>query len=186
MFEIALFIVVGIFAGILAGLLGVGGGSIIVPTLFFVFSWLNFPDATNIQMAIATSLACIVITSISSTISHNKKDGVRWDVFIVLSIGIPIGAFIGVNFIYLVSDLLLKLIIAVFIIYVGISSFSNKKSEFIQIKSSAPKNIVVGSIIGLLSIPLGIGGGSFCVPYLRMLGFDIRRAIGTSLSLIHI
>ena len=85
MFEIALFIVVGIFAGILAGLLGVGGGSIIVPTLFFVFSWLNFPDATNIQMAIATSLACIVITSISSTISHNIKNGVQWDVFIVLS-----------------------------------------------------------------------------------------------------
>ena len=76
-------------------------------------------------------------------------------------LGIPIGAFIGVNFIYLVSDLLLKLIIAVFIIYVGISSFSNKKSEFIEIKSSAPKNIVVGSIIGLLSIPLGIGGGKF-------------------------
>ena len=98
----------------------------------------------------------------------------------MLSICIPIGAFFGVNFIYLVSDLLLKLIIAVFIIYVGISSFSDKKSEFKEIKSSVPKNIVVGSVIGLLSIPLGIGGGSFCVPYLRMLGFDIRRAIGTS------
>ena len=178
--EILLLIGVGAIAGLIAGLLGIGGGTIIVPALIFLFEFSDRDTELIVQISVATSMACIVITSISSTYAHHQKNGVMWNLFKSISVGIPIGAILGVLLVNLISGFILKILIVIFMIYISINMLTSK--------IKVPKNIVLqntnyffsGSIIGFLSIPLGIGGGTFTVPYLKSLGHDIRKAIGTS------
>ena len=95
--EILLLIIVGAIAGLIAGLLGVGGGTIIVPALIFLFEFTNTNTDQMVQMSVATSMACIVITSISSTYAHHQKDGVLWSLVKSMGLGIPLGAMFGVG-----------------------------------------------------------------------------------------
>jgi len=178
--EILLLIGVGALAGLIAGLLGVGGGTIIVPALIFLFQFSDTNTDLMVQMSVATSMACIVITSTSSTYAHHQRNGVIWNLVKSIGMGIPLGALFGVVLVNLISGFILKILIVIFMIYISINMLSSKIQVTKNMTLQNTNHFFPGSIIGFLSIPLGIGGGTFTVPYLKSLGHDIRKSIGTS------
>ena len=178
--EILLLIGVGALAGLIAGLLGVGGGTIIVPALIFLFQFSDTNTDLMVQMSVATSMACIVITSISSTYAHHQRNGVMWNLVKSIGMGIPLGALFGVVLVNLISGFILKILIVIFMIYISINMLSRKIQVTKNMTLQNTNHFFPGSIIGFLSVPLGIGGGTFTVPYLKSLGHDIRKSIGTS------
>ncbi len=168
-------------AGFMAGLLGVGGGIIIVPALYYAFTVLDFDIATRMHISVGTSLAIIVPTSIISAKTHMEHKAVdinlvkSFGIFIVL--GVIAGTFLAVNL--RTSDFILffsimALIVGFFFIFFRDKFLENPK----KIKDSI-KNIS-GIGVGFISVLLGIGGGSLMVPFMRTFGYDIRRSIGTA------
>ena len=168
-------------AGFMAGLLGVGGGIIMVPALYYAFTVLDFDIATRMHISVGTSLAIIVPTSIISAKTHMEHKAV--DVNLVKSFGIFIvlgvigGTFLAVNL--RTSDFILffsimALIVGLFFIFFRDKFLENPK----KIKDSI-KNIS-GVAVGFISVLLGIGGGSLMVPFMRTFGYDIRKSIGTA------
>ena len=136
-------------AGFMAGLLGVGGGIIMVPALYYAFTVLDFELATRMHLAVGTSLAIIIPTSIISTKTHMEYDAVDFKMVksfgLFILIGVILGTFLAVN-----------------------------------LKTPALVLFISGIIIGFISVPLGIGGGSLMVPFMRTFGYDIRKSIGTA------
>ena len=181
---IPIYFLVGASAGILAGLLGVGGGLIIVPALAYLYIEFGFDEAIIMQLAVGTSLATIVVTAISSTLSHHKKGAVIWEVFIQLApaicVGVGLGAFLAVN----ISSNTLKNVFGVFEMLIAlqmlVSLNKSVRSEAQKIHSSQTSHIVAGLGIGTLSAFIGIGGGTFTVPYLTWQLVGIRQAVATS------
>lgn len=176
--EIFSLLLLGIVAGTLAGLLGVGGGIIIVPTLVWIFhSQPEIPNTNLMQIAIGTSLATISITSISSIIAHHRYGAVQWRIVWQLTPGIIIGAlFAALIADALTSDTLQK-IFAVFIILVSVQFFLTAPAPHRQL----PKHLhFAGVFIGQISALVGIGGGSLTVPFLVWCNISIRNAIATS------
>ena len=179
-----LFIVLSIaasVAGFMAGLLGVGGGIIIVPALYYAFTILDFDIATRMHISVGTSLAIIIPTSIISAKTHMEHRAV--DINLVKSFGIFIvigvigGTFLAVNL--RTSDFILffsimAFIVGLFFIFLRDKFLENPK----KIKDSI-KNIS-GVGVGFISVLLGIGGGSLMVPFMRTFGYDIRKSIGTA------
>jgi len=168
-------------AGFMAGLLGVGGGIIMVPALYYAFTVLDFELATRMHLAVGTSLAIIIPTSIISTKSHMEYDAVdfkmvkSFGIFILL--GVIAGTFLAVN----LKTPTLVLFFSIFAFMVGLFFIflREKLVENPKTISNIVKNIS-GIIIGFISIPLGIGGGSLMVPFMRTFGYDIRKSIGTA------
>ena len=109
MTEVILYLLTGAAAGLSAGLLGIGGGLIIVPILFFIFSHQQIPSEHVMHMALATSLATIIVTSISSARAHHKRGAVLWRIVADLSPGIVIGAWLGAMFASALASDILKL-----------------------------------------------------------------------------
>ncbi len=168
-------------AGFMAGLLGVGGGIIIVPALYYAFTVLDFDIATRMHISVGTSLAIIIPTSIISAKTHMEHKAV--DINLVKSFGIFIvigvigGTFFAVNL--RTSDFILffsimAFIVGLFFIFLRDKFLENPK----KIKDSI-KNIS-GVGVGFISVLLGIGGGSLMVPFMRTFGYDIRKSIGTA------
>ena len=180
--SLILYLVLGAVAGVVAGLFGIGGGLLIVPVLIFSFAAQGMPDAVLTHSAVATSLATIVITSISSVRAHNSRGGVRWDLFKPLAVGIGLGALVGVTIADSLSGDHLQLIFGVFACSVAVQmAFDLKPKQGDE--SSAPQSTelgVAGSVIGGASSIFGIGGGTLTVPYLSARGTAVREAIGTS------
>ena len=168
-------------AGFMAGLLGVGGGIIMVPALYYAFTVLDFELATRMHLAVGTSLAIIVPTSIISTKTHMEYDAVdfkmvkSFGIFILL--GVIAGTFLAVN----LKTPTLVLFFTIFAFMVGLFFIflREKLVENPKTISNIVKNIS-GIVIGFISIPLGIGGGSLMVPFMRTFGYDIRKSIGTA------
>ena len=168
-------------AGFMAGLLGVGGGIIIVPALYYAFTVLDFDIATRMHLSVGTSLAIIIPTSIISTKTHMEYDAVDFKLIksfgIFILFGVIGGTFLAVNlktpaFVLFFSSM--AFIVGLFFIFFREQLLKNPK----MISDSA-KNIS-GIIIGFISVLLGIGGGSLMVPFMRTFGYDIRRSIGTA------
>ena len=168
-------------AGFMAGLLGVGGGIIIVPALYYAFTILEFDLVTRMHLSVGTSLAIIIPTSIISTKTHMEHDAVDFKMIksfgIFILLGVITGTFLAVSL--KTSTLILffsifALMVGLFFIFLREQLVENPKkiSNFI-------KNIS-GVIIGFISVPLGIGGGSLMVPFMRTFGYDIRKSIGTA------
>ena len=168
-------------AGFMAGLLGVGGGIIIVPALYYAFTVLDFDIATRMHISVGTSLAIIIPTSIISAKTHMEHKAV--DINLVKSFGIFIvlgvigGTFLAVNL--RTSDFILffsimAFIVGLFFIFLRDKFLENPK----KIKDSI-KNIS-GVAVGFISVLLGIGGGSLMVPFMRTFGYDMRKSIGTA------
>ena len=168
-------------AGFMAGLLGVGGGIIMVPALYYAFTVLDFDIVTRMHLSVGTSLAIIIPTSIISTKTHMEYDAVdfkmvrSFGIFILL--GVIAGTFLAVN----LKTPALVLFFSIFAFFVGIFFIfvREKLMENPKKISDLVKNIS-GIIIGFISIPLGIGGGSLMVPFMRTFGYDIRKSIGTA------
>ena len=168
-------------AGFMAGLLGVGGGIIMVPALYYAFTVLDFDIITRMHLSVGTSLAIIIPTSVISTKTHMEYDAVdfgmvkSFGIFILL--GVIAGTFLAVNLKTPALVLLFSIfafLVGLFFIFVREKLMENPKtiSEFVK--------KISGILIGFISVPLGIGGGSLMVPFMRTFGYDIRKSIGTA------
>lgn len=179
--EFFLFLIIGAIAGFMAGVFGIGGGVIIVPILYLVFSQIGYGSEVLVHLALGTSLATIIVTSSSSLIAHNKKDGVIWPVFRNLAPGMAMGSFMGAGLAGLLSGATLQLIIGCFLVWVAYRMFFAKqaKNEGVALPSTA-KQLSAGAGIGVASAIFGIGGGSLTVPYLSRCGVVMQKAVGTS------
>ena len=168
-------------AGFMAGLLGVGGGIIMVPALYYAFTVLDFDIVTRMHLSVGTSLAIIIPTSVISTKTHMEYDAVdfkmvkSFGIFILL--GVIAGTFLAVN----LKTPMLVLFFSIFAFMVGLFFIflREKLVENPKKISDLIKN-VSGVLIGFISVPLGIGGGSLMVPFMRTFGYDIRKSIGTA------
>lgn len=176
----SIYIALGAVAGVLAGLLGIGGGLVIVPMLVYVLPSQGVDGAHVMHLALGTSLASIIFTSISSFLAHHKRGAVRWDVVIRISIGIIIGTFGGACVASSLPTHILKGIFMVFLYYVSIQMLTDRKPKPSR---SIPGNIAltgVGGGIGAFSSLVGIGGGTLSVPFLVWCNIPIHHAIGTA------
>jgi len=168
-------------AGFMAGLLGVGGGIIMVPALYYAFTVLDFDIATRMHLSVGTSLAIIIPTSVISSKTHMEYDAVdfklvkSFGIFIVL--GVIGGTFLAVNL--KTSTFVLFFSVMAFIVGLFFIFFREKVVENPKKIKDSIKNIS-GIIVGFISVLLGIGGGSLMVPFMRTFGYDIRKSIGTA------
>ena len=168
-------------AGFMAGLLGVGGGIIMVPALYYAFSVLDFDIVTRMHLSVGTSLAIIIPTSIISTKTHMEYNAVDFKMVktfgFLIVLGVLVGTFLAVN----LKTSALVLFFAFFSCFVGLFFIflREKLVESPKKISNIIKNIS-GLLIGFISVPLGIGGGSLMVPFMRTFGYDIRKSIGTA------
>jgi len=178
--EAALFLLTGAFAGFAAGLLGIGGGLIIVPVLYFVFSAQSYPPEHLMHMALATSLATIVFTSISSTRAHHKKLAVIWPLVLIISPGIIIGAWFGGIFASAIDNSSLRSFFAFFELFVAINLIFKKQPSQHEINIKRPAATAGGIVIGFVSTIVGIGGGTLTVPFLHWFNVSMRKAVATS------
>ena len=171
-------------AGFMAGLLGVGGGIIMVPALYYAFTVLDYDIITRMHLSVGTSLAIIIPTSIISTKTHMEYNAVdfkmvkSFGIFILL--GVILGTFLAVNL--KTPQLVLFFSIFAFIVGLFFIFLREKLVENPKKISDIIKNIS-GVIIGFISVPLGIGGGSLMVPFMRTFGYDIRKSIGTAAAI---
>ncbi len=179
--ELIIFLVIGAIAGFMAGIFGIGGGVIIVPILYLVFSQIGYGPEVIMHLALGTSLATIIVTSTSSLLAHHKKGGVIWPVFRNLAPGMVIGSFVGAGVAGVLSGTNLQLIIGAFLVWVAYTMFFAKpaKAQSEALPSTA-KQVGAGAGIGVASAIFGIGGGSLTVPYLNHYGVVMQRAVGTS------
>ena len=168
-------------AGFMAGLLGVGGGIIMVPALYYAFTVLDFDIVTRMHLAVGTSLAIIIPTSIISTLTHREHDAVDFNMVKSFGIFILIGVFFGTFLAVNLKTPALILFFSIFAFMVGLFFIFLREKLVDNPKqiSNLVKNIS-GILIGFISIPLGIGGGSLMVPFMRTFGYDIRKSIGTA------
>jgi len=162
---------------------GVGGGLIIVPVLHFVLLARGYPADHLMHMAVATSLAVIVITSISSTLAHQRKQAVIWRSAILIAPGVVIGAWIGGLFASSLGSSALSYTFATFELLVAISLIMDIRSDVHYERLPAPVASLAGSIIGFVSTIVGIGGGTMTVPFLHWFGASMRNAVATSAAI---
>ena len=177
----ALLLALGAFAGVLAGLLGVGGGIILVPAFFYVFSALGFDSPELMQVCLGTSLATIIVTSLRSVAAHSKKNAVAWPILRGWGIGIAIGATVGVLVATSLRSEVLQAIFGVLVIVVG--GYMTLARESWRLGPEMPRGVlraVLSPMIGFLSVLMGIGGGSFGVPTMTLFGVPIHRAVATA------
>ena len=174
-------LIVGVLAGLLAGLLGVGGGIIIVPALFQLFTVLDVDPAVRMHLAVGTSLSTIIVTSISSLRSHNKRGSVDWQLLRILGPGVAIGVILGTVIAGVVSGAALTGLFAV--VALAVSFYMAFAPEDFRLADALPGGAPLGGIggsIGAISAMVGIGGGTMTVPTLVMCNYPIRQAVGTS------
>lgn len=174
-----LFMLLGAFAGTLAGLFGIGGGLIIVPVLVYSLTAQGIHPEVVTHLSIGTSLASIIFTSINSVLTHHQKGAVHWPIAITMGTGIIVGSALGgLTAAYIPGDQL-QVIIGLFALIMALqmalqwrphAQHQNPPSRFLL--SAA------GGMIGWASAIFGIGGGSLSVPFLTWRGIDVRQAVG--------
>lgn len=173
-------ILLGMVTGLLAGLFGIGGGLVIVPVLVILFTAQGFPAELIMLMAVATSLASIILTAIASISAHHRLGSVVWVKVFSLSPGIIIGAAVGAVIAKHINADTLRIILVVFLLYVAIQMAFQIKPKSDQIKQSRILDFLVANAIGLLSSIVGIGGGTLTVPYLVRGQMLMRNAVAVS------
>lgn len=172
---------IGAFSGVLAGMLGVGGGIVLVPGYFYMFSALGYDGPQLMQVCLATSLATIIVTSMRSLSGHHKKGAVEWPVIKSWAIGIGIGALVGVAVASNLRSETLQAIFGALGLVVGLWLAFGRAD--LRIAQEMPRGItraILSPILGFLSVLMGIGGGSFGVPLMTLYNMPIHRAVATA------
>jgi uncharacterized membrane protein YfcA len=180
---VIIFIALGVFVGIMAGLLGIGGGGILVPVLTTIFIYQGVPKDSVVHLALGTSMACIALTAFSSMRAHHANGAVVWSLVKVMAGGVIVGAFCATFVTAQLSSKALAIFFAQFMAYVSWQMFRPIK---LQPGSAVVSHAELGLVslgIGVISALVSIGGGSLSVPYLSWRNIDIRHAIGTSAAL---
>jgi len=173
----------GVVVGILAGLLGVGGGLVIVPMVVFTLAWQGAPSQHLMHLALGTSLASIIFTSVSSFYAHHKRGAVHWTVVRRIVLGILTGTFLGSCLAARMSTNLLKGLFVVFLFYMGFQMLTNAKPKPTRGLPGPLGMFGVGNGIGAVSALVGIGGGSLSVPFMVWCNVPVHEAIGTSAAI---
>ena len=178
--EFVLYLLLGGCAGVLAGLFGVGGGMIIVPVLVFSFTLQGFDPLVLTHMAVGTSLATIMFTSLNSIRTHHLKGAVLWPVVLWMTIGILLGAALGSVTAAAIQGPMLQKIIGVFAIAMAIQMAFSLQPKASRGVPGKPGLTLAGVVVGWASAIFGIGGGSLTVPFLSWRSVPIQRAVATS------
>ena len=177
------YLLVGAVAGVLAGLLGVGGGLIIVPLLTFLFTAQHFPAEYILHLALGTSLASIVFTSLSSMRAHHQRGAVDWQVLRRITFGIVSGTLCGSWLAAQLSTRFLRVFFVAFLYYVALQFFLHIKPKPSRELPGQSGMFAAGAVIGGVSSLVGIGGGSLSVPFLVWCNLSMHNAIGTSAAI---
>lgn len=177
------YLLLGLFVGLFAGMLGIGGGTMLVPLMVFMFSAQQFPEGRMLHLALGTSLATIVFTSLSGIRAHHKRGAVRWDIFSKAALGLVIGTMLGA---FLADRLNARFLAIVFVIFVSYSAvqlmLDAKPRATRQLPGRA--GMAGGSgVIGIISGLVGTGGGVLTIPLMVMCNVPMRIAAGTSAAL---
>jgi uncharacterized membrane protein YfcA len=173
-------LVLGAVAGLAAGLLGVGGGLIIVPVLSWLFHQQGIASEVLMQLAVGTSLATIVATSVSSAWAHYRHQAILLPVFLILTPGIIVGALLGAYVADALPEAGLRRVFAVFELLVAVQMFFSLRPTAHWQLPGRIGMVLAGMVIGLISAIVGIGGGTLTVPFLVACAVSIRNAIATS------
>ncbi len=174
----------GAVTGVVAGMLGVGGGIIVVPVLYYVFTLLGVDQSVLMHMAVGTSLATIIPTSMRSTLSHHRKGAVDWNVVRIWAPGIILGTICAAMIANSISSMMLTLIFASFAFLFALNMAFGREGW--HVKESLPARgiqMVLAFFMGTLSALMGIGGGTLGVTLFTLFNMDIRRAVATAAGL---
>lgn len=178
---IGLLALAGAIAGLIAGLLGVGGGVVLVPAFFYIFTALGYQSPMIMQICLATSLATIIVTSFRSVVSHHKRGAVDWAILKSWAPYIAAGALIGVLIASGLRTITLMLTFGILGILIGLYLMFGKPDW--KLADTMPTGLaraITGPVIGFLSVLMGIGGGSFGVPLMTLHAVPIHRAVATA------
>ncbi len=178
--ALPVYLAVGAFAGLLAGLFGVGGGLVIVPVLALVFDAQGVDSGVLMHLAVGTSLATIVFTSLSSVHAHHRRGAVLWRQFARLLPGIVIGAWLGSAIADLLPGDSLRRIFGIFELLVAVQMGLALRPAPHRELPGLPGMSVAGTVIGAVSAIVGIGGGTLTVPFLTWCNVAMRQAVATS------
>ena len=174
-------VVIGAFAGVIGGLLGVGGGIVLVPAFFYAFGLLGYGGDQLMQVCVATSMATIVVTSLRSVGAHHKKGAVDWEVLRTWGPTLVASALVGTLVATQVSTVVLQ---AVFALLAGLAglwmAFGRDNWRLGQTMPPQPVRNGLAGGVGFFSAMMGIGGGTFGVPLMTLFGMPIHRAVATA------
>ncbi len=179
--DLPMLLLAGAVAGMLAGLLGIGGGVIIVPIVTLLFERHGIPNALAIKLALGTSLATIVVTAISSIYAHHRKGAVDWGLFRTMGPAVVVGSLIGAWLADIIPGHLLYIAFVVFLFAVSVQMALTRVSAHRGLPSAAGL-AGTSAAVGVISALMGIGGGALNVPFLSYCGVPVKRAIATAAS----
>lgn len=176
------YVLVGAVTGILAGLFGVGGGTVIVPALILTLAWQGVSPEVSTHMAIGTSLAAISITSLSSIYAHQQRAAVNWRHVLQLTPGVCLGVWCGAILASKLSGVTLQTCFGIFLLVISAQMFFSLQPAERTSPELPPLPVMFGAgmVIGSLSALFGIGGGSLTVPFLSWRGVVMQRAVATA------
>lgn len=177
---ISAFLITGVISGTLAGLLGIGGGLILVPVIMTILHLQGVADENTLKIGVATSLAIIIPTAISSARAHHRSGALRWDVFRKMVFGIMCGSALGAILVDYMPEKLGYIIFGTGCILVGLKMLTGAAPKPSRTLPSTVGLNLTGSVIGTIAAMLGIGGGTLVVPFLSWCNMDVRNAVATS------
>ncbi|MBA4327560.1 MAG: hypothetical protein C0428_04980 [Polaromonas sp.] len=180
---IAELLLLGSATGFLAGLLGIGGGMLMVPFMTFILTAKGYPADYTVKMAVATSLATICFTSMSSVRAHHRRGAVLWPVVRLLAPGILLGALVGAQLAVALPGKVLGVLFAVFVAFSATQMFLDRKPKPSRTLPGRLGTFGMGWVIGMLSSLVGAGGAFVSVPFMTWCNVKIHDAVGTSAAL---
>ncbi|MFZ5961787.1 sulfite exporter TauE/SafE family protein [Thalassococcus sp. BH17M4-6] len=178
---LALLMIAGAFAGLLAGMLGIGGGIVHVPAFFYSFQTLGYGGPQLMQICLATSLAAIIVTSARSVMAHHGRGAVDWTILKTWAPGIAAGALLGVLVASALRSATLQILFGAVALIVGLYLAFGRPTW--RLGNAMPRGLtraVLSPLVGFLSVLMGIGGGSFGVPLMTLFGVPMHRAVATA------
>jgi uncharacterized membrane protein YfcA len=178
--ELAL---VGVAVGFLAGLLGIGGGMLLVPCMTFILTAKGYAGGYTVKVAVATSLATICFTSLSSVRAHHRRGAVLWPLVLRLTPGILLGSLAGAQLAVALSGKALSILFAGFVAFSATQMFLDRKPKATRAMPGTLGTVGMGGLIGVLSALVGAGGGFISVPFMTWCNVKIHNAVGTSAAL---
>lgn len=181
---VAQLLVLGGCTGFLAGLLGIGGGMLIVPFMTLILSARGVESALAVKMAIATSMATIMFTSVSSVRAHHRRGAVRWDLVRQIAPGIVVGGLIaGAGVFSVLRGTTLALVFAVFVAFSATQMLRGRQPAASRQMPGPAGSLGAGSLIGFVSGLVGAGGGFISVPFMTWCNVPMHQAVATSAAL---
>jgi uncharacterized membrane protein YfcA len=180
---IVYYLLLGLFVGYFSGLLGIGGGLIMVPILTFLFEQQHIPANNILHMALGTSMATILFTSVSSTYQHHAHGAVNWDAFFFITPGILLGTALGALIVGQIEALYLTIFFVLFVYFAATQMLIGFKPDATRNYPTRMEVTFAGMVIGGISSVVSIGGGVLSVPYLIWHRQPMRSAIATSSAL---